>query len=188
MSQDQIIERLKEGNKRFVEDKLESKLQDSARRQELVGDQQPDTIVLSCADSRVIPELAFDTGIGELFVVRVAGNVANSSSLASIEYAVANCGSSVIVVMGHQSCGAVGAAVKGGNNGFSINHLLSHLTPALVACGPDASVNDIVKKNAEMTAVELTKRSKIIYDAVKDGKVRIVAAYYSLETGEVIFS
>ncbi len=188
MNQDQIIERLKAGNQRFVEDRLEGKLQDSARRKELVGDQKPHTIVLSCADSRVIPELAFDTGIGELFVVRVAGNVANSSSLASIEYAVAHCDSSVIVVMGHQSCGAVGAAVAGGDNGFSINHLLSHLTPAMVACGPDAAVNDIVKKNAELTAVELTKRSKLIYDAVKDGKVRIVAAYYSLETGEVTFA
>jgi len=187
MTQDQIITRLQEGNKRFMADSLEGNLQDASRRDALTGGQQPHTIVLSCADSRVVPELAFDAGLGELFVVRVAGNIANSSSLASIEYAVAHVGSQLIVVMGHQSCGAVTAAVGGGDNGYSLNHLLSHITPAIAASKEGASVNDIVKTNAELTAKELASRSKIISDAVASGQIKIVPAYYNLDSGKVDF-
>ena len=92
MTIDNVISRLKDGNDRFVEDKLDGQLQDSSRRDALTSGQEPFAIVLSCADSRVVPELAFDTGLGEIFVVRVAGNIANSSSIASIEYAVAHLG------------------------------------------------------------------------------------------------
>ena len=98
MTTQEIIERLKKGNNRFTSDTLERKLQDKQRRDALTGGQQPFAIVLSCADSRVVPELAFDAGLGELFVVRVAGNVANSSSIASIEYAVAHLGCQVVQV------------------------------------------------------------------------------------------
>ena len=185
MSIQDVLQRLKAGNDRFVADKLDGQLQDSARRDSLVTGQQPYAIILSCADSRVVPELAFDTGLGELFVVRVAGNVANSSSIASIEYAVAHCGSNVIVVMGHQSCGAVTAAIGGGNNGYNINHLLAHITPAIAECGEGATVNDVVKKNAQLTVVELVGRSPIIRDAVESGKVAVVPAYYNLDSGRV---
>ncbi len=187
MSIEDIIQRLKDGNARFVTDKLDGKLQDSSRRDALVSGQAPYAIILSCADSRVVPELAFDAGLGELFVVRVAGNVANSSSMASVEYAVAHCGSSVIVVLGHQSCGAVTAAMQGGDNGYNINHLLSHITPAMSACGDGAAVNDVVKKNAELTASELMGRSDIIRNAVNKGTVKIVPAYYNLDSGKVDF-
>lgn len=187
MNKEDVISRLQAGNARFVEDKLDGQLNDSSRRQALTSGQAPYAIVLSCADSRVVPELAFDTGLGEIFTVRVAGNVANSSSIGSIEYAVAHCGSEVIVVMGHQSCGAVTAAVAGGDNGYNINHMLSHITPAISACEEGASITDIVKKNAEMTAEELKKRSSIIGDAVASGKVKIVAAYYNLDSGKVDF-
>ena len=181
----EILDRLKVGNERFVADQLDGKLQNSSRRNELVSGQQPYAIILSCADSRVVPELAFDTGLGELFVVRVAGNIANSSSLASIEYAVAHCGSKVVVVMGHQSCGAVTAAAAGGDNGYSLNHLVSHITPAIAASGEGAEINDIVKKNAEMVANELVSRSAIIKEFVDKGAVKIVPAYYNLDGGNV---
>lgn len=181
------IQRLKDGNARFVADGLDGKLQDSSRRESLVGGQQPYAIILSCADSRVVPELAFDAGLGELFVVRVAGNVANSSTIGSIEYAVAHCGSKVIVVLGHQSCGAVTAAMAGGDNGYNINHLLAHVTPAMAASGPDASVTDVVKKNAELTVEDLKSRSSIIGNAVNSGDVKIVPAYYNLDSGKVDF-
>lgn len=187
MTSSEIISRLEEGNARFVADKLEGKLTDSARRSELTSGQSPDTIVLSCADSRVVPEMAFDAGLGELFVVRVAGNVANSSSIASIEYAVAHLGSKVIVVMGHQSCGAVTAAVNGGDNGYNLNHLLSHITPAISASAEGASVNDVVKTNAHLNGEELVSRSSIIKNAVDAGDVKIVAAYYNLDSGKVDF-
>lgn len=187
MNIEEVIQRLKAGNDRFVADKLDGKLQNSSRRSALTGGQQPFAIVLSCADSRVVPELAFDTGLGELFVVRVAGNIANTSSMASIEYAVAHCGSEVIVVLGHQSCGAVTAAVGGGDNGYNLNHLLSHITPAISACGEGAAVTDVIKKNAELTVAELANRSSIIGGALSAGKIKIVPAYYNLDSGKVDF-
>jgi len=183
----EIKRRLIDGNLRFVADKLDGKFQNSYRRDELTSGQEPYAIILSCADSRVVPELIFDTGLGELFVVRVAGNVANRSSLASIEFAAAHCGSKVIVVLGHQSCGAVTAAINGGDNGSNLNHLLSHITPALNATKPGATVNDVTKKNAELTARELTNRSEIIDNSVKNGTVEILAAYYNLDSGKVDF-
>ena len=187
MSTQEVIQRLKDGNDRFVADKLDGRLQDSSRRTELTSGQQPIAIILSCADSRVVPEFAFDTGLGELFVVRVAGNVANNSSLASMEYAVAHCGTKVIVVLGHQSCGAVTAAMKGGDNGHNLNHLLSHITPALNAVPENAELTDVVKKNAELTVQEIVNRSAIIGEAVKNSGVKVVPAYYNLDSGKVEF-
>lgn len=183
----EVIDRLKTGNKRFVADKLERKLQDSNRRSSLTDSQQPYAIILSCADSRVVPELAFDTGLGELFVVRVAGNIANTSSIASIEYAVAHCGSTVIVVLGHEGCGAVTAAVNGGDNGRNLNHLLAHITPAINASDKGAEINEVVKKNAQLTKKELINRSAIIKNAAEAGKLSIESAYYHLGSGEVTF-
>ena len=89
--------------------------------------------------------------------------------------------------MGHQNCGAVTAAISGGDNGYNINHLLAHVTPAMTAAGEGADVNAVVKTNAELTAAELSVRSKIIRDAVEAGKLQIVPAYYELETGQVQF-
>jgi len=189
MTIQESLNRLKEGNARFVADHLDGRLQDSSRRESLIGAQKPYAIILSCADSRVVPELAFDTGLGELFVIRVAGNVANSSSIASIEYAVAHlAGSSLIVVLGHEGCGAVTAAVNGGDNGYNLNHLLSHITPSIAASKKGATVNDVVKKNAELTVGDLKSRSEIIRNAVDKGEAKIVHAYYHLDTGKVDFS
>lgn len=182
----EILARLEDGNARFVADKLDGKLQDSSRRSALTSGQSPYAIVLSCADSRVVPEFAFDSGLGELFVLRVAGNVANTSTIASIEYAVAHLKTPVIVVMGHESCGAVTAALDGGDNGHNLNHLLSHITPAKAA-SDDKSVNGVVKKNAQLTAEHLVERSSIIGDAVKAGNLKIVPAYYELGSGKVVF-
>lgn len=186
-STEDIINRLKSGNDRFVDDRLESANQDSARRKTQTEGQQPFAIILSCADSRIVPELAFDTGIGELFLVRVAGNVANTSSIASIEYAVAHLGTKVIVVLSHESCGAVTAAVKGGDNGYNLNHLLAHIAPAIAESGNNIQVNEVAKKNAILTTRDLVDRSSIIADAVNSNKLDIVPAYYHLNTGKVEF-
>ncbi len=187
MTQQEVLDRLAAGNERFVADKLDGMLQNSSRRDDLTSGQDPWAIVLSCADSRVVPELAFDSGLGELFVLRVAGNVANSSTIASIEYAVAHIGTPVIVVMGHESCGAVTAAIGGGDNGYNLNHLLAHINPAIHACGDNATVTEVVKKNAELTVDELQARSSIIRNAVVEGKLKIVPAYYELGSGKVNF-
>ncbi len=183
----ETMARLQDGNARFVADSLDGKLNNSSRREALASGQEPYAIVLSCADSRVVPELAFDTGLGELFVVRVAGNVANNSSIASMEYAVAHCGTKVIVVLGHQSCGAVTAAVNGGDNGHNLNHLLSHIVPALNACGEGATIDDVIRKNVHMTIAELKSRSKIIATAIESGGLHIAPAYYHLDSGKVEF-
>ncbi len=185
MNQKEILQRLIEGNKHFIADKLEGKLNDSSRRNEILNGQDPFAIVLSCADSRVVPEMVFDTGIGELFVVRVAGNVANTSSIASMEYAVAHLGTSVLVVLSHQNCGAVTAAVGGGDNGSNLNHLLAHIGPAIQGTAKGASIDEVIRKNAHLTAEELLNRSSIIADAVKQNKLKIVTAYYHLDSGEV---
>jgi len=184
---DAILQRLKDGNRRFVSDARENNLQDAARRDDLTGGQSPWAIVLGCADSRVVPELAFDTGLGELFVCRVAGNVANTSTIASIEYAVAHLQTPVIVVLGHEACGAVTAAVAGGDNGYNLNHLLAHIEPAKTACGAGAELADVVKTNAQLTVKDLRTRSAIINGAVEAGTLRIVPAYYNLNGGGVDF-
>ena len=184
---DEIKTRLRSGNERFVSDTPEACLQDSSRRQSLTETQAPFAVILSCADSRVAPELVFDTGLGELFIVRVAGNVANTSTIASIEYAVANLGTKVVVVMGHESCGAVIAAIQGGDNGNNLNHLLAHIEPAYAAA-EDNAVETVVKKNTELTALELTKRSPIIQQAVESGQLTILTAYYELGSGKVIWT
>ncbi|PZD79205.1 carbonic anhydrase [Mesonia sp. K7] len=187
MTKNEVLSRLKEGNQRFVEDKLDGKLQNSSRRDDLTGGQQPYAIILSCADSRVVPELAFDTGLGELFVCRVAGNIANSSTIASIEYAVAHLKTNTIVVLGHEACGAVTAAINGGDNGYNLNHLVSHITPAIHKSENKTDVNTVVKTNAKVTAEELKSRSSIIGNAVSNGDVQIVPAYYNLGSGKVDF-
>ena len=187
MTAQESLNRLKEGNARFVADKLDGKLQNSSRRKSITGGQEPYAIILSCADSRIVPELAFDTGLGELFVVRVAGNIANTSSMASIEYAVAHVGSKLIVVLGHQNCGAVTAAVKGGDNGHNLKHLLSHIDPAISASKEGDTVNDIAKINAELTVSKLINKSEIIRNAIDKGDVKIVPAFYNLSSGKVDF-
>lgn len=181
-----VVQRLKKGNERFVKDKLDGKLQDSVQRELLQDGQEPFAIILSCADSRVVPELVFDTGLGELFTVRVAGNIANTCSIASIEYAVANLGTKVIIVLGHESCGAVGAALSGGDNGYNLNHLLAHIVPALHKKQGEG-INEVVKENAKINADLLRRQSEIIRDAVEHEKLAIVPAYYNLGSGKVDF-
>jgi carbonic anhydrase len=185
MNASKVLTRLIEGNQRYVAGKLERPNQNKERISESSTGQSPFAIILSCADSRAIPELIFDTGLGDLFVVRVAGNIANTSSIASIEYAVANLGSSLIVVMGHQSCGAVTAAVEGGDLGKNLNHLVDHIKPAISKARDPHSIDEVIHVNAIHTKESLLKNSTIIAEAFQSKTLDIVSAYYSLETGKV---
>lgn len=187
MDAGQALARLKEGNKRFVEGKPETPIQSKAELEALTGGQAPYAIILSCADSRVVPELAFDTGLGEIFILRVAGNVANTSTIASIEYAVANLGTKLIVVMGHESCGAVGAAVAGGDNGPNLNKLVSYIQPSVNKLGSNATLKEIIKENANNSVETLKDQSEIISKAMENSGLEIVSAYYNLATGKVDF-
>ena len=187
MTKQEIIKGLIEENNRFTCDNSGGKLGDSLRRQALINGQSPHTIVLSCADSRVVPELIFDAGLGELFVLRIAGNIATKEIVASIEYAVAHLGSIIIVVLGHENCGAVNSAISGGDHGENLNQLLKQIQPAIDACDSSSTTSDVIKKNIELTANDLIERSKIIDNAVEKEAVQIIQAFYHLDSGVVDF-
>lgn len=185
----QAVKRMEKGNARYIRDELEHCLQDVDRRVLTANcGQQPWAVVLTCADSRVTPEMIFDTGIGELFVIRVAGNIANTSSLASVEYAVKYLKVNLVVVLGHEQCGAVQAAMDSGTDyGHNLHHLLAHIKLALNP-PPKKSKDQVtasVEQNARYAADELLLRSSILQDAGR--KLRILPAIYRLKTGEVDF-
>jgi len=184
LTADQAYERLKQGNQRFLDDTAEGAGRDDARRKMLAKSQLPFAIILCCADSRVVPELAFDTGLGELFVVRVAGNVANVSTVANIEYAVANLVTKLIAVMAHGNCGAVAAAIAGAGGSKSLSYLLEYIQPA-VAGSDDGETDAVARLNAKLTAERLIADSDIIREAVDNDGVRIATAFYSPGTGEI---
>jgi carbonic anhydrase len=179
---DEALERLKRGNQRFVANEIEAPRRDGGRRKETAGGQSPYAAVLACADSRVVPELAFDAGLGDLFTVGVAGNIANPSSVASLEFAVTALGARLIVVMGHESCGAVKAALGGGDAGKNLNHLLG-----FVQLGECSEVDDAACNNARRNAERLIEDSEILRKAVAEDGLKIVPALYRLESGQVDF-
>ena len=184
----QIWSDLASGNRRFVSGKPEARNL-VTRRKQLANTQSPRVAVLSCADSRVPPELVFDQGLGDLFVVRSAGESADPLALGSLEYAVEHLGTTVIVVMGHQSCGAVKAACSG-EKAASPN-LEAVVNPIAASCAKvDRSKPDTfdlaIRDHVHSVTQELLAKSVILKKAVDEGKLTIVQAYYSLDSGEVI--
>ncbi|CAB1075247.1 Carbonic anhydrase, beta class (EC [Olavius algarvensis Delta 1 endosymbiont] len=189
ISAKEALERLKQGNQRLLNGEAKGPGQFSEqRREELTqkarAGQAPYAIILSCADSRVPVELLFDAGSGELFVVRVAGNVANTSTIASIEYAVAHLGTKLVVVMAHETCGAVAAAIAGGDAGKNLNTLIGYIQP-VVGSGDD-TVDEVSRRNARQSADRLLNESDIIRTAVESGDVEITTAFFHFD-GEVEF-
>ena len=187
VSADQIWKDLASGNHRYVTGKTASH-DFVAQRKALVKTQHPQVAVLSCSDSRVPPELIFDKGLGELFVVRSAGEDDDPLSIGSLEYAVAHLGSTLIVVMGHQSCGAVTAACSGGKS-ESVN-LDAVVRPIATSCGKidpkkPETLDLAVRDHIHSVARDLLTNSELLRKAADKGKVTIIEAYYSLETGEV---
>ena len=187
VSADQVWKDLADGNRRFVAGKTASK-DFLAQRNALTKTQHPRVAVLSCSDSRVPPELVFDTGLGELFVVRSAGEDDDPLAIGSLEYAVKHLGSSVIVVMGHQSCGAVTAACAGGKS-ESVN-LDAVLTPINRSCAKmdpkkTETLDLAIRDHVHTVAQELLAKSEILKEVFEQGKLTIIEAYYSLDTGEV---
>jgi len=175
------------GNRRFVL-AANRELDHVLQRERLAKGQQPKVAVLACSDSRVAPEILFDKGLGELFVVRDAGNSADPIALGSLEYAVEHLGTSVIVVLGHQGCGAVTAACSGEK--MPAPNLDAVVRPILASCseakntaagGIDAAIRDHVRR----TAADLLKQSEVLSHAAAEGKLTIIDAYYQLETGKV---
>ncbi|HTK95281.1 MAG TPA: carbonic anhydrase [Terriglobales bacterium] len=182
-SADQLWQDLAAGNQRFVSGKPQAKKL-TADRQKWAKTQNPLVGVLACADSRVGPELLFDKSVGDLFVVRDAGNSPDPIAVGSLEYAVAHLGTHMIVVVGHQSCGAVKAACGGGK--MPTEGLNAVVSPIKKSCslakGDD--VEPATKDHVHQSALALLK-SPILKKAVDDQQLTIVEAYYSLDTGKV---
>jgi len=181
------LQQLLDGNKRFVDTSLTHPNQDSDRRIALGDGQAPFAAVLACADSRVPPEVLFDQGLGDLFVVRVAGNILNDQLLGSLEYAAAHLDTPLIVVLGHTSCGAIGAVAQGVELEGHIASLIPAIQPAVDKVrGQEGDLTDnAAREVAKMTAIQLQESQPIMADLVKEGKLKIVPAFYELESGEV---
>lgn len=188
---EKALELLKEGNNRFVKDKMEHPRGDSDRRHETVKNgQHPYATILSCSDSRVPPEWIFDTGIGDLFIVRVAGNVADTDETGTIEYGTEHLRTPLLVVLGHSKCGAVTAVVNGDKVGGSIPALVDNIVPAAkrVASAKGASkadVDAVIHENVWQSIHDTLVNSAIVRELVEKGELKIVGAYYNLESGAV---
>jgi len=184
---DAALARLLEGNKRFVAGAATHPDQTVERRTELVQGQHPFAIVLACSDSRLSPEVVFDQGLGDLFVVRNAGNLTDDHVVGSIEYAVEHLHARLIVVLGHTKCGAVSAAVAGGEAPGHLSSIVVSLADAVAMAKrkPGDAIDNAVRINAKLGAASLAANEPILAKAVKDDGVKIVAARYDLATGQV---
>lgn len=181
---------LMDGNARFVAGKPQARALVSLRHK-LASGQSPKAIILSCSDSRVGPELIFDQSLGDLFVVRTAGNITDAVALGSIEYAVDHLHSPLLVVLGHQKCGAVGAACSGekmpSNN---LDAIVEKINPAVTQAKTYSKADDLIesaiKENVHQSAKDVLANSEIIRNAVKAGKLSVIEAEYELESGRVV--
>lgn len=186
---DEALSRLLSGDKRFVAGKSSDPTGPALieRRHALAKEQKPFAVVLGCSDSRVPPELVFDVGLGDIFVIRTAGEVVDKVGLGSIEYAVEHLGTRLVVVLGHQHCGAVSAAVAGATETGDIPDVLRAISPAIEETKgqPGDPVENAVRANARDIAKRLQSAGPIIAPRVQSGELKIVAAYYSLDTGQV---
>jgi carbonic anhydrase len=182
LSPDAALQALMDGNRRFASGRLTSFEQDLAiLKQNTIEKQEPFAAVLSCADSRVPVELIFDQSIGQIFVARVAGNVATPEIIATLEYGSAVLGTKVILVMGHGSCGAVKATIQAKEVPGQISALYPHIQPAVDQAGPNLEAAS--KANAKIQAGLLRQASTVIAGLLKEGKVKVVAGYYDIASG-----
>ena len=184
LSSDAALQELMDGNKRFTAERLTSCEHDLAiLKQHTVEKQEPFAAVLSCADSRVPVELVFDQSIGHIFVNRLAGNIATSEIIASLEYGAGVLGTKVILVMGHSACGAVKATIQAKEVPGQISALYAHIQPAVDQAGSDLEA--ATKANARIQAGLLRQASPVLAGLVKEKKLRVLAAYYDVGSGAV---
>jgi carbonic anhydrase len=186
-SNERFVQRLLEGNKRFAEGKPSHPNETLARREQVAKGQHPFAVVVSCSDSRVPPEIIFDQGIGDLFVVRVAGNIIDDAGLGSIEYAAEHLHVSLIVVLGHERCGAVEAAVKGGEAPGQIKSLVGAMRPAVEKARgePGDLAENAMRTNVKMVVERLKASKPILEHLVHKGTLSVIGARYDLDDGEV---
>lgn len=189
---DEAFAQLKEGNERWVSGNPTHPNTTAQRRQDAAQGQQPFAAILTCADSRVPAERVFDRGVGDLFVIRVAGNIAGDSETGTIEYGVEHLKTPLLVVMGHTKCGAVAAAASNGQLHGKVASLVAHIKPAVERAArnnPRATPDDLarlaVKENVWQTIYDLVKGSEICRERVASGQLRVVGAVVDISTGKV---
>lgn len=187
LSPDDALKRLMDGNQRFVQQKSEHPDQSPARMKDVAQAQHPFATVLSCADSRVTPEILFDEGIGDLFDIRVAGNIVTPEVLGSLEYAASILGTPVMMVLGHERCGAVTAAVQGERLAGYMDSFVKAINPVISKTKGEAGdpVDNAVIANVQYQIEKLKQSSTILSERSQDGKLKIVGGRYDLDTGEV---
>jgi carbonic anhydrase len=188
----EAVQRLRDGNYRFVHGE-ENNLQsiNQARRAELVDGQSPFAIIVACSDSRVPVELLFDQGLGDLFVIRVAGNIVAPSQIGSVEFAAANLGTKLVVVLGHSNCGVVDATLKELSlqqeiRSPNLRSIVDRIGPAVEALD-NPSLNDAVVANVRNSVARLRSGSGILEALIDSGDLTVVGAKYSIESGVVDF-
>jgi carbonic anhydrase len=191
---DECLARLRQGNERFVAGTVRAYHENADWRKELVGDQHPFATILSCSDSRVPPELLFDQGFGDLFVNRVAGNIVDADNLGSIQYAVDHLHTRLVLVMGHEGCGAVTAALgsqtERTKEAKEIQILLAHILPAVKGIDPTLGMPERVAQGVEANvrrSIQLLKDNADLKEKIAGGHLKIVGGIYELETGKVRF-
>lgn len=178
---DEALKRLMEGNQRFVNNKRQNPNQSLVRLTEVAKGQTPFAAVLSCADSRVPVEIIFDQGLGDIFVVRDAGNIATPEEIGSLEFGTLVLGAKVLMVIGHQSCGAVKATIEGKAVPGSISTIIDAIKPAIQA---NQSLEEATKANVKFQIKNL-QASPVLSQLIQEGKLKIVGGYYNLETGTI---
>ena len=187
MTAAQALETLREGNRRFVSGTLENPRRDAARRADIAGGQHPFAAIVACSDSRVSPEIIFDQGLGDLFVVRTAGNHIDAVGLASIEYAVEHLGVPLVLVLGHSRCGAAGAAVKQDTAGGRPSAIVSALAPAVERAKRLAGdlADNVSRENVRVITARLRSAEPILKNLVDSGRLTIDGAFHDLASGAV---
>ena len=200
MQANEALEKLKEGNLRYVQASADdNQVQVSAKPHKVILEQKPFAVVLGCSDSRAPAELLFDQGVGDLFIIRVAGNIAEPSQIGSIEFACEKFGTQLVVVMGHSLCGAVAATVdtlssSAGEMSPNLASIVDRVAPAILpvvaadqASPRDELISKAMRANVEYSVKQLESRSAVLRNLVEKGKLKIVGAEYSIETGVVEF-
>ena len=184
---EQALQMLMEGNARYVSGQFAHPNQTAVRRTELSGGQYPFAIILGCSDSRVPPEVIFDQGLGDLFIIRVAGNIIDDVVLGSIEYAAEHLHTPLLVVLGHTKCGAVTAVAGGGELEGHLPSLAAAIQPAVDKAKAEGGdlVPTAIKHNATMTAEQLAASTPVLAHLVESGHLKVVTAIYDIDSGEV---
>jgi carbonic anhydrase len=193
MKPDQALKMLQDGNDRYIAGKPQHPNQDAERRRlTATKGQYPFAVILGCSDSRVPAEVLFDQGVGDLFVIRVAGNIASVDEVASIEYGTDHLGSPLVVVLGHSHCGAVTAAAQGAETHGSIPILLKSVAPAVQRVKashpnkkPEELLNQCIEENVWEAVESMFGMSPILAQRVRDGKLQVVGAIYDIDSGKV---